>query len=127
MKSLTWFIGGFIASVFAIVSVVSWIVTGAKVDLADPKSVKVFRSGFERDCFDYVSGEMKQKGETPDYQEEALLKQVCACDANAMLKILQRQKTVKLKDTVGAKKALRDGTPEMKAAFQSCAQAYGLQ
>jgi hypothetical protein len=126
MKWMAYYIYGFLAAIFAVTGFVTWIVTAAKVDLTDPKSVKVFKTGFEKDCFGYVADGMKLKGETPDYQEEALIKQVCACDANAVLKILQRQKSVKIGVTVEAKRALKNGTPEMKAAFQSCALAYGL-
>lgn len=126
MKGMVYYMYGFIGAVFAIIGFVTWIVTAAKVDLTDPKSMKVFKTGFEKDCFAHFADEITGKEQTPDYQQEALIKQVCACDANAVLKILQRQKSVKIGVTVEAKRALKSGTPEMKAAFESCALAYGL-
>ena len=126
MKGMVYYMYGFIGAVSAVIGFVTWIVTAAKVDLTDPKSMKVFKTGFEKDCFAHFGDEITGKGQTPDYQQEALIKQVCAFDANAVLKILQRQKSVKIGVTVEAKRALKSGTPEMKAAFESCALAYGL-
>jgi hypothetical protein len=125
-KWLAWSVWTYLTTIFLIAGGVAWLMTGAKFDMSNPKEVKIYKTGFERDCFDYLADEMKARGQAVDYQKEALLKQVCTCNANAVLKIYQNQKSVKFGETVAAKRAMKSGTPEMKAAFQSCAMAYGL-
>src|SRR3954471_19896936 len=118
MKSAIYAVLGVLSGIIVVIGVVLKLLTGPeKVDVDNPAALEKYKSRFEARCFEYVSNGMKKAGEAADYQQEALIKQICTCDAKAMVGILRRDKghTVKQLD---AKGALAGGTPEMRAAFK---------
>jgi hypothetical protein len=52
------------------------------------------------------------------------VKQVCECDVKAVMKIVAKKNA---KTPVELQKAFNASKTEADAAFESCAQAYGLQ
>lgn len=101
----------------------AWIMN-LKTDVSDPKFAEKFQASMETFCLQRAKREVANTGQALDYQQEALVKQVCGCNGKAITKILADKKA----DTpVEMQKALSESQEEAEAAFQSCAQAYGLQ
>jgi len=95
-----------------------------KTDVNDPKFAAKFQQTMTGLCVQRAKSEMRGAAQNLDYQQEALVKQVCDCDMKAMMKIVAKTGA---KSPVDMQKAINDSGPEMNAAFNSCAQAYGLQ
>ena len=127
MKTAIYAVLGVLFGITLVIGAVLKLLTApAKVDVNDPAALAKYKTRFEQRCFDYVANGMKKAGEAADYQEEALIKQICACDAKEMVSILRRDKTRSVTTQLDAKTALAGGTPEMRTAFRSCAAAYGV-
>ena len=92
-----------------------------KTDVNDPNFAAKFQKSMETFCLQAAKAEV---GGNLDYQQEALVKQVCACSMRETTKILAKKGA---KTPVELQKAYNASTQEVEAAFQSCAQAYGLQ
>lgn len=97
---------------------ISWV-ANKKVEVDDPKAAETFRTNFETTCSKLATGRMDKN----DYQAVALVKQVCTCDANALMAIMRRNKDMTVLD-LGKRLTSRD--PEITRAFESCNQAYGI-
>ena len=98
----------------------AWIMN-VKTDVNDPKFAQKFQENMSALCLQRAKSEI---GQTLDYQQEALVKQVCDCDMKAVTKILAKKGA---KTPVELRKAYNDSEPEINAAFKSCAEAYGIQ
>jgi hypothetical protein len=127
MKTAIYAVLGVLFGITLVIGAVLKLLTASpKVDVNDPAALAKYKTRFEQRCFDYVANGMKKAAEAADYQQEALIKQICGCDANAMVGILRRDKSRAAVNSLDAKTALAGGTPEMRAAFKSCAAAYGV-
>ena len=114
--------------VFGVVMLVAIVFAGGfgflmnvKTDVNDPNFAAKFTKAMTDLCLARAKGEI---GANLDYQQEALVTQVCDCDMKAMTKILAKKGA---KTPVEMQKAINDSEQEMDVAFNSCAQAYGLQ
>src|SRR5687768_2243283 len=114
--------------IFAVVMLVLLVVGGGfawlmnlKTDVNDPKFADKFQKGMETVCLQAAKAEI---GQTLDYQQEALVKQVCSCSMRETTKILAKKGA---KTPVELQKAYNESTKQVEAAFESCAAAYGLQ
>ena len=85
----------------------------------DPKVADAFRTKFQTTCSDLATRGIDKQ----NYQEIALVKQVCACDANALLAIMKRNKDMTI---LQLQKRLLSRDEEINRAFDSCNQAYGI-
>lgn len=92
-----------------------------KTDVNDPQFAKKFQENMAGLCLQRAKSEI---GQTLDYQQEALVKQVCDCDMKAVTKILAKKGA---KTPVELQQAYNDSEPQINAAFKSCAEAYGIQ
>ena len=97
------------------------LIMNVKTDVNDPEFAAKFQKGMETVCLQAAKAEI---GQTLDYQQEALVKQVCGCSMRETTKILAKKGA---KTPVELQKAYNDSTKEVEAAFQTCAQSYGLQ
>jgi hypothetical protein len=102
---------------------VGWILN-LKTDVNDPAFAAKFQTSLEGICIQKAKSEVAGSGLTMDYQQEELVKQVCACDVKAVMKILAKKNA---KTPIELQKAFNESQEEANAAFTSCAQAYGLQ
>jgi K+-transporting ATPase A subunit len=122
-----WLLLSFVALILVIMIVLgggfAWIMN-VKTDVNDPQFAEKFQKGLEGLCFQQAKSEVARSGAALDYQQEALVKQVCACDMKAVMNILAKKGA---KTPVDLQKAFDESQQETGAAFQSCAQAYGLQ
>jgi len=114
--------------VFALVLLVGMVLFGGlgflmnvKTDVNDPNFAAKFQKSMTDLCLQRAKGAL---GPTLDYQQEALVKQVCDCDTKALTKLLAKKGA---KTPVEMQKAMNESGPEMDAAFNSCADAYGLR
>jgi hypothetical protein len=78
----------------------------------------------EEDCFRMAKAYIRSAGAELDYQQEAVVKQVCACDMKAVTKLLAKKGA---KTVVELTKAYSASQPELEVAFKACADAYGLE
>lgn len=101
----------------------AWLMN-VKTDVNDPNFAAKFRETMTGMCLQRAKSEMRGVGQALDYQQEALVKQVCDCDMKAMMKIVAKKNA---RTPVEMQKAVNDSETEMNAAFESCAQSYGLQ
>jgi len=98
---------------------ISWV-ANKKVDAVDnPQVAEAFRTNFQATCGNLATKRVDQS----DYQTIALVKQVCACDANALLAIMRRNKDMTVLEL---QKRLLSSDEEINRAFESCNQAYGI-
>jgi hypothetical protein len=94
-------------------------VATTKVDVSNQDTVDTFKTKFVADCTSFAAKTMNN----PDYQRVALVKQVCTCDANALIAYMKRKKdmtVLKLASEVLVR------SPEVRREFDNCAQAYGI-
>lgn len=97
---------------------IAWVAT-KKVDVDDPNAVDNFRNGFEANC----SQAATRRIDAQDYQKIALVKQVCSCDAKALISYMRRNKDM----TVVQLEAKLLGRDEaIMREFDSCNKAYGI-
>jgi hypothetical protein len=108
--------------VLAIGGGVAWI-SNVKLDPKDPQFAQKFRATMETNCGNWIKVAMAQQHTTPDYQQEALIKQVCACSSREMMNMLARNKEM---TPLQLEKAIVNNGPQIMAIKHSCAQAYGL-
>ena len=101
----------------------AWLVN-FRTDVSDPAVADKFQKSLENMCVRMAQNEIRGGGTALDYQQEALVKQVCACDMKAVTKILAKKGA---KTPIELQQAYNDSQPEMSAAFNSCAAAYGIQ
>lgn len=101
---------------------VGWIMN-LKTDVNDPAFAAKFQESMEGVCVQRAKSTIGG-GAALDYQQEELVKQVCACDVRAVMKIMAKKNA---KTPVEIQKAYSESQQEAEAAFTSCAQAYGLQ
>jgi hypothetical protein len=101
---------------------IAWVtntVTTTKVDVQDQKAVETFRSVFEKTCTKAATQQLNN----PDYQEVALVKQVCACNGKAALAYMKKNKG---KTVIEVQAAVLRQDPVLVREFDACAAAYGL-
>ena len=101
---------------------VAWLTTKAttaKVDVEDPQAVDKFKATFEANCTRIASNHMGN----PDYQQVALIKQVCACDGKVLVNYMKKKKDMTV---LQLQAALLKQDPALEREFTSCAQAYGI-
>jgi len=101
---------------------VAWI-ANVKLDPKDPNFAQKFRGTMETNCGTWIKTAMASKGLSPDYQQEALIKQVCGCTAKEMMNMLARNKEL---TPLQLEKEIVNNGPRILAIKRSCAQAYGL-
>jgi hypothetical protein len=92
-------------------------VATTKVGSADPKALDTVRTTFETNC-----SKRATEGVT-DYQQVALIKQVCTCDARALVNYVKKKKDASVLEL--EIKVLKQD-PELSREFDSCARAYGI-
>ena len=97
------------------------LLMNVKTDVNDPTFAAKFHQAMSGLCVQRAKSEI---GQDLDYQQEALVKQVCECDMKAMMKIVAKKGA---KTPAEMQKAINESGQEMDAAFDSCAAAYGLQ
>jgi hypothetical protein len=95
-----------------------------RTDVSKPELAAAFQKGMEADCFRQAKANIRHAGAALDYQQEALVKQVCACDMKAVTKLLAKKGA---KTVFELSKAYNESTQELQVAFNSCADAYGLE
>jgi hypothetical protein len=95
-----------------------------KTDVSKPELAASFQKGMEEDCFRMAKANIRRAGAELDYQQEALVKQVCACDMKAVTKLLAKRGA---KTVVELTKAYSESQQELEVAFNTCADAYGLE
>lgn len=94
-------------------------VATTKVDVGNQDSIDTFKAKFESGCTTFAT-----KGiDASDYQQIALIKQVCACDGKALVAIMKRHQDMTV---LQLGKMVLDRSPEVTREFDSCAQAYGI-
>ena len=124
---LKWLLLGFgailVLSVLALGGGLAWLMN-VRTDVGKPELAAAFQKGIEADCFRNAKANIRHAGAELDYQQEALVKQVCACDMRAVTKLLAKKGA---KTVVELMKAYNDSQPELTMAFNSCADAYGLE
>jgi hypothetical protein len=97
---------------------ISWVAT-KKVDVSDPNAAETFRTTFQANCSKLATGRIDKN----NYQAVALVKQVCTCDANALIAYMRRNKDMTVLQ-LQAKLLARDAA--IKREFESCNKAYGI-
>lgn len=97
------------------------LLLNVKTDANDPDFAAKFTKTMTDQCLVAAKADI---GGTLDYQQEALVKQVCECDMKAITKMLAKKGA---KTPVEIQTAVNESGPEMDAAFDSCAKAYGLE
>jgi hypothetical protein len=95
-----------------------------KTDVSKPELAAAFQKSMEADCFRSAKANIRRAGAELDYQQEALVKQVCACDMKAVTKLLAKKGA---KTVVELTKAYSESQQELEVAFNTCADAYGLE
>jgi len=98
---------------------ITWVAT-KKVDVSDPNAADKFRTKFESGCNRVATGRVDKN----DYQKIALVKQVCACDAKAMVAYLKRNKDMTV---IQLEKRILAGDEAIRREFNACNQAYGIE
>jgi hypothetical protein len=98
---------------------ISWIANKKVEVVNDPNAADTFRSTFQNTCSDLATRRVDKQ----DYQAVALVKQVCTCDANALLAIMRRNTDMTILEL---QKRLLSRDAEITRAFESCNQAYGF-
>jgi hypothetical protein len=126
MRPILYVVVGFVVLIFLGILMlgggIAWITgaaTTAKVDVEDPKAVDKFKATFESNCTRIASNHMGN----PDYQQVALIKQVCACDGKALVNYMKKKKDMTVLEVQAA---LLKQDPALVREFNSCAQAYGI-
>jgi hypothetical protein len=97
---------------------ISWIAT-KKVDVSDPKAADTFRTNFEANCSQRAASGIDKQ----DYQRIALVKQVCSCDAKALIAYMRRNKDMTV---LQLEKRLLSRDEAIIREFDSCNKAYGI-
>jgi hypothetical protein len=97
---------------------ISWVAT-KKVDVEDPKTADTFKTTFEANCSSRATKGIDQQ----DYQKIALIKQVCACDARALIAYMRRNKDMTVLEL---EKRLLTREAQIVREFESCNQAFGV-
>ncbi|GAB2178965.1 hypothetical protein [Dongia sp. agr-C8] len=97
---------------------ITWVAT-KKVDVSDPNAADTFRATFQQKCSDMAVKFFDQQ----DYQKIALVKQVCACDANKLIAYMRRDKDMTV---VQLQAKLLGHDPAIMREFEACNQAYGI-
>jgi hypothetical protein len=95
-----------------------------KTDVKDPAFAAKFQKNMEGFCVQNAKNIVASSGRPLDYQEEALMKQVCSCHMKETMKILAKKGA---KTPAEIQAAYSDSRPLVEAAFESCALSYGLQ
>jgi len=98
---------------------ISWVAT-KKVDVSDPDAADTFRTKFEANCNKLATRSLNAQN---DYQEIALVKQVCACDAKALIAYLRRNTDMTVLEL---QKRLLSRDEAIVREFDSCNKAYGI-
>jgi len=97
---------------------IHWVAT-KKVDVEDPKAADNFRTTFQQNC----AARATKRIDAQDYQKIALVKQVCACDANKLIAYMRQNKDMTVLQ-LEARLLARD--EKIMREFDSCNQAYGV-
>lgn len=97
---------------------IHWVAT-KKVDMEDPKAADTFRTTFETNCSQRATRGIDKQ----DYQAIALVKQVCACDAKALIAYMRRNKDMTVLEL---EKRLLSRDAAIVREFDSCNKAYGI-
>ena len=97
---------------------ITWVAT-KKVDVSDPKAADTFRATFEANCTKMATRRVDQN----DYQVVALVKQVCTCDAKALIAYMRRNKDMTVLEL---EKRLLSRDEAIMREFDSCNKAYGI-
>jgi hypothetical protein len=98
---------------------ISWVAT-KKVDVSDPNAADNFRVKFEQNCSTMAT----QRIDKSDYQKIALVKQVCSCDAKALIAYMRRNKDMTVLEL---QKRLLGRDAAIIREFESCNAAYGVE
>jgi len=124
MKTVLYVVAGLaLFLVLAVGGGVAWI-SNVKLDPKNPNFAQKFRATMETNCVTWIKASMTEKRISMDYQQEALVKQVCACSSKEMMNMLARHKEM---TPLELEKAIINNGPEIMTIKRSCAQAYGLQ
>ncbi|WP_395020141.1 hypothetical protein [Dongia sp.] len=97
---------------------VTWVAT-KKVDVSDPNAADTFRTKFEQNCSTMATKRIDKQ----DYQKIALVKQVCSCDAKALIAYMRRNKDMTILEL---EKRLLTRDAAIIREFDSCNKAYGV-
>lgn len=124
MKTIFAVIGGALVIIVVLVGgSILWL-SKQKMDSNSPSFTAKFGAKLEKDCNDWALKRVTDERQTGDYQRIALIKQVCACNAKELMRILKRNDGM---TAIEMGKAIEAQAPEMNAAFRSCSQAYGVK
>ena len=124
---LKWLLLGFgaimVLIVLAIGGGLAWLMN-VRTDVSKPELASAFQKSMEDTCLRQAKANIRHAGAELDYQQEALMKQVCACDMKAVTKLLAKKGA---KTVFELSKAYSESQAELEVAFNSCADAYGLE
>jgi uncharacterized protein YabE (DUF348 family) len=127
MRPILYVVAGLVALVLLVVLLlgggVAWFthkVTTTKVDVNNEQTADAFRSNFESNCTARASRGI----DASDYQKIALVKQVCGCDAKALIAYMRRNKDMTVLE-LETKLLSRD--EQIMREFDSCNKAYGVE
>ncbi len=98
---------------------INWVAT-KKVDVSDPDAADTFRAKFEANCNNLATRSLNAQN---DYQEIALIKQVCTCDAKALIAYMRRNTDMTVLEL---QKRLLGRDEAIAREFDSCNKAYGI-
>jgi len=124
MKTILYVVAGLALIVVVLVGgSVAWVAT-KKMDVNSPAFAAKFGERLQKDCTDWAMNRVSYEDKTADYQRVALIKQVCACNAKELMRILKRNEGM---TAIEMGKAIEAHAPELNAAFKSCSLAYGVK
>jgi uncharacterized protein YabE (DUF348 family) len=126
MRPILYVVAGLVALILLVVLLlgggIAWFthkVTTAKVDVSNQQTADAFRSNFESNCTSRATRGI----DASDYQKIALVKQVCSCDAKALVAYMGRNKDMTILE-LETKLLSRDEA--IIREFDSCNKAYGI-
>ena len=100
-----------------------YFIMNKKTDLNDPEVAAKFQTNMEDVCFKEGKTRLEGRGTSLDYQQEALVKQFCACWMKEVTKILAKKGG---RTPAEVQKTYFESREEVTAAYDSCGAAYGL-
>jgi hypothetical protein len=124
MKTILYVVAGLAIVIVVLVGgSIAWVAT-KKMDVNSPAFAAKFGEKLQKDCTDWAMNRISYEDQTADYQRVALIKQVCACNAKELMRILKRNEGM---TAIEMGKAIEAHAQEMNAAFKSCSLAYGVK
>ena len=124
MKTILYVVAGLVIVIAILVGgSITWVAT-KKMDVNSPAFAAKFGERLQKDCTDWAMTRVSVEDQTADYQRVALIKQVCACNAKELMRILKRNEGM---TAIEMEKVIVAHAQEMNDAFKSCSLAYGVK